>query len=186
MPKYTERRIELIVFIHYIRILNSVAMPMCDALIGHFRKMLLCTQGYAVAYSHLLSTPGSIHTDIHWVPSVLFAVAPFSVTVFLEKHEDDFFKYVNPKQSLRRLKRKGVITEDVKSSIERSNTEDALEDLYEHLKFHGNLHTLKEFCKMAIDAEGLPNMQALGRKMMEELPTEVGIVYRECNATNEL
>ena len=31
-------------------------MPTCDVLLRHFRKMLLYTQGYAVAYSHLLST----------------------------------------------------------------------------------------------------------------------------------
>ena len=73
------------------------------------------------------------------------------------------------------LKRKGVITEDVKSSIDKSNTDDALEFLYDHLKCHGNLRTLREFCEMAIDAEGLPNMQDLGSKMMKELPTEVGI-----------
>ena len=52
---------------------------------------------------------------------------------------------------------------------------DAQEFLYDHLKCHGNLHTLREFCEMAIDAEGLPNMQALGKTMMKELPTEVGI-----------
>ena len=44
------------VFIHYIRILSSVTMPTCDVLLRHFGKMLLYTQGYAVAYSHLLST----------------------------------------------------------------------------------------------------------------------------------
>ena len=44
------------VFIHYIRILSSVTMPTSDVLLRHFRKMLLYTQGYAVAYSHLLST----------------------------------------------------------------------------------------------------------------------------------
>ena len=49
------------VFIHYIRILSSVTMPTCDVLLRHFRKMLLYTQGYAVAYSHLLSTLG--HSD---------------------------------------------------------------------------------------------------------------------------
>ena len=43
-------------FIHYIRILSSVTMPTCDVLLRHFGKMLLYTQGYAVAYSHLLST----------------------------------------------------------------------------------------------------------------------------------
>ena len=107
--------------------------------------------------------------------AALTAAAPFSVTTSLKKHEDDFFKYVNPRQSLLRLRRKGVITEDVKSSIDGSNVKDALEVLYDHLQCYGNLHTLREFCEMAIDAEGLPNMQALGRKMMKELPTEVGI-----------
>ena len=37
---YTDWQIELIVFIHYIRILSSVTMPTCDVL-RHFRKMLL-------------------------------------------------------------------------------------------------------------------------------------------------
>ena len=31
-------------------------MPTRDVLLRHFRKMLLYTLGYAVAYSHLLST----------------------------------------------------------------------------------------------------------------------------------
>ena len=52
------------VFIHYIRILSSVTMPMCDVLLRHFRKMLLYTQGYAVAYSHLLSTLAGIHVQV--------------------------------------------------------------------------------------------------------------------------
>ena len=55
------------VFIHYIRILSSVTMPTCDVLLRHFRKMLLYTQGYAVAYSHLLSaldkTYGRVNTQ---------------------------------------------------------------------------------------------------------------------------
>ena len=48
------------VFIHYIRILSSVTMSTCDVLLHHFRKMLLYTQEYAVAYSHLLPTLGSL------------------------------------------------------------------------------------------------------------------------------
>ena len=31
------------------------------------------------------------------------------------------------------------------------------------------MDTLKEYCEVAIDAEGYPKMQSLGRKMMEEL-----------------
>ena len=38
---YTDWQIQLIVFIHYIRILSSVTMPTCDVLLRHFRKMLL-------------------------------------------------------------------------------------------------------------------------------------------------
>ena len=31
------------------------------------------------------------------------------------------------------------------------------------------MDALKEYCEVAIDADGFPNMQALGRKMKEEL-----------------
>ena len=41
MPSTYRLADELIVFIHYIRILSSVTMPTCDALLRHFRKMLL-------------------------------------------------------------------------------------------------------------------------------------------------
>ena len=53
------------VFIHCIRILSSITMPTCDVLLRHFRKMLLYTQGYAVAYSHLLSTLAGIHQYLY-------------------------------------------------------------------------------------------------------------------------
>ena len=49
------------VFIDYIRILSSITMPTCDVLLRHFRKMLLYMQGYAIAYSHLLSTLDRSH-----------------------------------------------------------------------------------------------------------------------------
>ena len=80
-----------------------------------------------------------------------------------------FFEVVDPRLSLLRLVRKGVITEDVKSDITTSNTKDAREVLYHHLAHHANVETLKEYCEVAIDAEGYPKMQSLGRKMMEEL-----------------
>ena len=105
----------------------------------------------------------------HWIPSLHSAAAPLSVSEFLEEHEREFFTVVNPRQSLLRLIRKGVITEDVKSSMDASNTKDALEFLYDHLKRHGSVNTLLEYCEMAIDADGLPNMQSFGRRMKEEL-----------------
>ena len=103
----------------------------------------------------------------------MHAGTTFSVTAFLEKHEEEFFRVVDPKKSLLRLIRKGVITRDVKSSIDASDIKDAAEILYDHLKCHGNVTTLREYCEVAIDAGGLPNMQTFGRKMKEDLPPEV-------------
>ena len=103
-------------------------------------------------------------------PSVHNTAAPFSVSEFLKKHETKFFEVVNPRLRLLRLRRKGVITEDVSSSIDNTNIEDAQEILYHHLTHHASEDTLREYCKVAIDAVGFPNMQALGKKMMEELP----------------
>ena len=99
----------------------------------------------------------------------LTAAAQFLAAEFLKKHETEFFEVVNPRLSLLRLVRKGVITEDIKSDINTSNTKDAREVLYHHLAHHANVDTLREYCEVAIDAEGYPKMQSLGRKMMEEL-----------------
>ena len=103
------------------------------------------------------------------IPSSHNAAAPLSVSVFHKKHESEFFTVVNPRQSLLRLIRKGVITEVVKSSIDASNTKDALDILYNHLKHYGSVNTLLEYCEMAIDADGFPNMQSFGRRMKVEL-----------------
>ena len=103
----------------------------------------------------------------------MHAGTTFSVAKILKKHEEEFFKVVDPKQSLLKLIRKGVITSDVKSSIDATNSKDAAEILYQHLKDHGNVTTLREYCEVAIDADGLPNMQTFGRKIQEHLPPEV-------------
>jgi len=100
---------------------------------------------------------------------VFTAATEFSISECLKKHETEFFEVVDPRLSLLRLVRKGVITEDVKSDISTSNTKDAREVLYHHLAHHVDVDTLKEYCEVAIDADGYPKMQSLGRKMMEEL-----------------
>ena len=104
------------------------------------------------------------------------AATPFPVTEFLKKHESEFFSVVNARFSLRRLKRLGVITQDVMSHIDAAtNDEDAQEILFEHLMDHANVDTLMKYCEVIIAADGYPNMQSLGRKMKEELePKEVG------------
>ena len=100
----------------------------------------------------------------------LFNAAPPSlVCAVLEKYEEDFFKCVNAKIRLLKLIRKGVITEDIKVTIESVDDEDSKEILYRHLKCNANVDTLLRYCEVAIAAEGYPNMQALGWSMQEEL-----------------
>ena len=87
----------------------------------------------------------------------------------LEKYEYTFFKVVNAKYNLLKLKRKGVITQDIERRISATNDDEGREILYDHLKHHSSVGTLREFCKVAIAADGYPNMQKLGEKMMQEL-----------------
>ena len=102
--------------------------------------------------------------------SSLPAASAFSVSQFLKEYEEDFFHFVDAKQSLLKLKHKGVISPDVKTSIDSANDEDAKYILFEHLEKNATVENLREYCKVAIAAKGFPGMQALGRKMMEALP----------------
>ena len=87
----------------------------------------------------------------------------------LEQYEEDFFKCVNAKLRLRRLIRRGVITDTIKGDIESANDDEAREILFGHLKQNANVDTLKKYLKVAIAADSYPKMQSLGRKIMEEL-----------------
>ena len=87
----------------------------------------------------------------------------------LDKYEKEFIQYVNAKLCLRKLIRKGVITDTIKGAIESANDDDSREILFDHLRRNANVDTLKKYLKVAIAAKGYPNMQALGRRMKEEL-----------------
>ena len=101
--------------------------------------------------------------------SLLPAAPSFSASQILKAYEDEFIDVVNAKQSLLKLKHKGVIPHAVRTSIEDANDEDAKYLLFEHLQKNATIDTLREYCEVAIAAEGFPRMQALGRKMMETL-----------------
>ena len=80
---------------------------------------------------------------------------------------------VDAKLNLLWLKRKKVITEDLIPKIENSNHANAKEILFDHLMRNADVAALRMYCKMAIDhTDGLPNMQKLGRKMLNDLPPE--------------
>ena len=100
----------------------------------------------------------------------MHAASLFSVSRFLTTYEDEFLDTVNPKQSLLKLRHKGVISQDVRTDIERANDEDAKYTLLEHLEKHATVDTLRVYCEVAIAANGYPRMQELGRKMMSALP----------------
>ena len=104
----------------------------------------------------------------------MFRLCIFLVAVshVLEKYEEEFFKVVDAKYNLHRLKRKMVINDGLKAKIESANDETAKELLFEHLKFNANVVTLREYCEMIIAAKAFPKMQKLGTQMLNELPPE--------------
>ena len=62
------------------------------------------------------------------------------------------------------LKRKEVITEDLKPKIENSNHANSKEILFDHLMRNADVAGLRMYCKMAIDADSLSNMQNLNEE----------------------
>ena len=102
--------------------------------------------------------------------SSLPAASAFSVSQFLKEYEEDFFHFVDVKQSLFKLEHIGVISPDVKTAINGANDEDAKYILFGHLEKNATVDALREYCEVAIAAKGFPRMQELGRKMMEALP----------------
>ena len=98
--------------------------------------------------------------------------SPFSALKFLEQYEkEEVLEIVHAKQSLLELKHKGVIPPNVATAIDTANEDNAKYLLFEHLAKNANENTLREYCKVAIAADGYPNMQALGRKMIAALPS---------------
>ena len=90
----------------------------------------------------------------------------------LKEYEDEFFQVVHPKYNLLKLVRKNVITEDLASRILATTDDEGRELLYHHLKHHGSVQTLREFCDVAVAADGYPNMQKLAEKMLHAIPTD--------------
>ena len=82
--------------------------------------------------------------------------------------------------NLLRLKRKKVITESLVTKIECADSANARELLYDHLYRNADVRALREYCKMAVAADGVPNMQKLGEKMLSELPPEGVLEWRHC------
>ena len=78
-----------------------------------------------------------------------------------------------------RWRQSGCTCEE-RTGIENSNDANAKEILFEHLMCNADTaDTLRMYCK--IDVNGLPNMQKLGRKMLDELAP--GVYVLACTAS---
>ena len=97
----------------------------------------------------------------------------------LKKYEDEFFRVTNAKLKLLELMRKGVISDDLVMKIESADHEEARELLFKHLHRNANVAKLREYCRIAISADGYPKMQDLGEKMLRNLPPE-GLLRLVC------
>lgn len=90
----------------------------------------------------------------------------------LRKYEHEFFRVVNPIHRLHCLERKHVITDTLRTEIERADSETAKELLFKHMVYHANVAALREYCNIAVEAHSYPMMQHLGRNMLSELQPE--------------
>ena len=135
----------------------------------------LCAASSVAGSPHYLFTT-HFHVRVMFIsafclPFLLPPDSPFSASKFLEQFEKEFLEVVHVKQSLLELKRKGVIPPNVATAIDTANEDNTKYLLFEHLAKNVNENTLREYCKVAIAADGFPKMQALGRKMMAALPS---------------
>ena len=71
------------------------------------------------------------------------------------------------------LKRKKVISERIFNEIERAkDSSDAKEILYNHLYHNADMASLREYCKVLMEASAYPKMQKLGEDMCNDLLPE--------------
>ena len=70
------------------------------------------------------------------------------------------------------LNRKEVIPDSLVTEIKNADDGTAREILFKHLHCHADVATLREYCRITISKDGYPKMQALGKKMLHDLPPE--------------
>ena len=69
--------------------------------------------------------------------SSLLYLSHFSASRYLAEFENEFLELINAKLNLVKLKHKGVIPSDVKTSIFGANDDDAKYILFEHMETIG-------------------------------------------------
>ena len=84
----------------------------------------------------------------------------------LSRYEEHFIEVVAANEIAPGLYRRKVIPQSIMKQMKESNSDkDSRELLFDHLKQHGDVGSLKGFCEEAILADGYPKMQNLGHDM---------------------
>lgn len=92
----------------------------------------------------------------------------------LKKYEEQFHNVVEVKEIVHGLHRKEVISRRVLNQVEEISDKQARELLFDHLMKHGDMDSVKAFCKEAISTTGYPHMKNLGKEMLAMLEQEEG------------
>ena len=91
----------------------------------------------------------------------------------LSRYEERFIEVVAANEIARGLYRRKVIPQSIMKRIEKSDSDKYSQELlFDHLKQHGDVGSLKGFCEEAILADGYPKMQKLGHDMKAMLEQE--------------
>lgn len=96
----------------------------------------------------------------------IHAVSPMSI---LEEFQEDFIACVDARHNVLKLKRKNVIPGEIADRLKGSSAEEAKEILYDYLKYHCDVDTLREYFEVAAAADGCSRMQKFAKAMMQEL-----------------
>ena len=89
----------------------------------------------------------------------------------MEKYKDRFMKYVPAKDVVVKWQVHNIINENTCAEIKRALPGDQCGILFEYIRKHGSLATIRKMCDFMIEMGkgGFPHMKALGEEMKEDL-----------------
>ena len=89
----------------------------------------------------------------------------------MEKYRDGFMKYVPAKDVVVKWATYNIINQNTCVEIKRALPDDQCGILFEYIRTHGSLATIRKMCDFMIETGkgGYPNMKALGEEMKEDL-----------------
>ena len=87
----------------------------------------------------------------------------FTVQMLLDEYEERFYSEVHSHAILQRLEMKRVIPNDLAFEIERKAVKKGNTMLFLHLREHGDMEALLQFCDITVGMDGYPRMHRFGQ-----------------------